>query len=182
MKKIFKVILCLLSAVIIIGCSYKMHPYSPSILIEGKGRLGVGQFKYLPYDQGKLKDNQVNSDIIYRPIYADQKIVDHVKDATSKELLLIGYKVDPEAQTIISGDIIEYSCKMLGFSYDVLVKIRFVISENKDGTWKETYNNISNGPFSISKFETSNISAILNEGLKNCINNFISDAQSRKIL
>lgn len=163
---VFSIIVCLLTLAAI-GCSYKVHSYSPSILKEGEGRIGVGRFTYIPYDQGKLKDNQVDTDIIYRPIYTDAKMVDYVKDAVSKELKLTGYKLDPESQTVISGDIIEYSCKMLGTSYDVLVKIRFIISENKDGSWKEVYTKITDGSFSQNKFRLSfeplSISAILNE-------------------
>lgn len=180
-------IISCLFLLMMIGCyRYQVHPYSPSILKEGEGRIAVGKFVYIPYEQGKLKDNQVDTDTYNTTIYTDSKMVDHVKNAVSSELKLMGYRLDPEAQKMISGDIMEYSCKMIGTSYDVLVRIKFTIKEITEGDWKEVYVNNSSGSFSQNKFRLSfeplSISAILNEGLKNCLNNFISDAQSRRIL
>ena len=173
--------------IVMTGCyQYQVHRYSPSILKEGEGRIAVGRFVYIPSEQGKLKNNQVDTDTYNTTIYTDSKMVDHVKDAVSSELKLMGYRLDPESQKMISGDIIEYSCKMIGTSYDVLVRIEFMISQNSDGTWKEVYRNINNGSFRQNKFRLSfeplSISVILNEGLKSCINSFITDAQSKKLV
>ena len=73
--------------------SYIIHSYSPSILMQGNGRVAVGPFRYIPNEQGKLRDNEL-SDLFYCSIYTERKVADYVKDAIIKEFKYIGYELD----------------------------------------------------------------------------------------
>lgn len=171
--------------VAITGCvnSLTIMPYSPSIPMEGTGNIKVGDFKYIPSQNGTLANNQVDMGPFSMEAYTDTEIKDYVAGAVAKELKFIGYKLNQNSKSVISGDILEFSGDFRGFkTLDVKVRIEFKISSNEDGKVSEVYKKIHEGSYSISKWTFAEPSFLFHEGLRNCIKNFISDAQKEKIL
>jgi len=173
----------LVFALTVSGCSIKLVSYSPSILMEGTGRVKVGDFRYLPGEKGLLQNNQVDTGAGLNPIHSEVALKYYVSDALSKELKFIGYKLDPSSSIIISGDIHEYSCDYMGFTtVDVKAKIEFVVVNNVDGKATEIYRKMHEGFHSASKWTTTESTLVVNEGLRKCIKSFVEDAQKNKIL
>ncbi len=165
------------------GCAMKMTSYSPSILMEGQGRVTVSDFKYLPSDDGKLKSNQVDTGMGLNPLYSENEIKDYVSDAVSKELKFIGYRLDPEASLSISGNIVEYSMDYIGLrNVDAKVSIEFIVTGLADGKRQELYRKNQEGFYTASKWTSTEFTLMMNEALRNCIKSFVSDAQAKKIL
>lgn len=165
------------------GCSIKMVSYSPSLLMDGSGIVYVRDFKYLPYESGIQKSNQVDTGAGLNPIYAGMDIKDYVANALLKELKFIGYRIDSNSPIIISGDILEYSCDYVGFvNVDVKVRILFRVAKLQDGKWNTVYAKENNGFYRANKLTATEYTLILNTGLQNCIKSFIVEAQSEKVL
>ena len=165
------------------GCAIKMTSYSPSILMEGEGRVTVRDFKYLPSDNGKLKNNQVDTGMGLNPLYSENKITDYVSDALSKELKFIGYKLDPQSSLSISGNIVEYSFDYIGLrNVDAKVNIEFIITSIVDGKNEEVYRKNHQGFYTASKWTSMEFTLMMNEALRNCIKGFVVDAQAKNIL
>ena len=184
--KAIRTILILVIVLTAYGCySVKLSSYSPSILMEGTGRVKVDEFRYLPAEKGVLKNNQIDVRWGFSPIYSEIDIKNYVADAVSKELKFIWYKLDPNSAIIINGNIIEYSCDYIGgeFSpFTVKAKIEFVISNNENGKTKEIYRRVHEGIHITQKGITREYTLVVNEGLKKCIKSFVEDAQKKKIL
>ena len=165
------------------GCAMKMTAYSPSILMEGEGRVTVRDFKYLPSDDGKLKSNQVDTGIGINPLYSENNIKDYVSDALSKELKFIGYKLDPQSSLSISGNITEYSFDYIGLrNVDARVNIEFIITGIVNGKSEEVYRKNHQGFYTASKWTSREFTLMMNEALRNCIKSFVGDAQAKNIL
>ena len=165
------------------GCSIKMISYSPSLLINGSGVIYARDFKYMPFEDGKLKSNQIDTGGGLNPVYSEMDIKDYVADALLKELKFIGYKLDSSSPTIISGDILEYSCDYVGFTnVTIKTRINFRVMKLVDGKWDNVYTKIHEGFYQASKWTSMESTLVINEGLRNCIKKFIEDAQSVRIL
>lgn len=168
---------------VLCGCSIiKMVSYSPSLLMNGSGVIYARDFKYMPFEEGKLKSNQIDTGSGLSPVYSEMDIKDYVADALLKELKFIGYKLDSSSPTIISGDILEYSCDYIGFTnVTIKARINFKVMKLVDGKWDNVYTKIHEGFYQASK-QTRESTLVINEGLRNCIKNFIENAQSVRIL
>jgi hypothetical protein len=168
---------------VLCGCSIKMVSYSPSLLMNGSGVIYARDFKYMPFEEGKLKSNEVDTGSGLNPVYSEMDIKDYVADALLKELKFIGYKLDPSSSTIISGDILEYSCDYVGFTkVTIKVRINFRVMKLVDGNWNNVYTKNHEGFYQANKLVSMEYSLLINEGLRNCIKNFIENAQSARIL
>lgn len=175
--------LLLIFALFTSGCSIKMTTYFPSFLMDGSGIVYARNFKYLPYEMGILKSNQVDTGAGLNPIYSEIDMKDYVADALLKVLKFIGYRLDPNSLIIISGDILEYSCDYVGFvNVDVKVKILFKVAKIEDGKWNIVYAKEHEGFYRANKLTSTEYTLILNAGLQNCIKSFILDVQTKKIL
>lgn len=188
MKKQF-VMLLVLAGFLISGCSIKMTSYAPAILMEGSGKVKVGEFVYLASDNNtKIKSytvssNQIDTGMGLNPIYTDNDLKDYVADALAKELKYIGYKLSSDSDIVISGNIHEWSCDYVGVTtVDVLTKIEFIVTAGIGDDKKEIYRKIHDGEFSANKFMTMELTAAVNEGLRNCIKSFMADVQKIKVL
>jgi hypothetical protein len=168
---------------VLCGCSIKLIPYSPSILMNGSGVIYARDFRYMPFEEGKLKSNQIDTGKGLNPVYSDRDINDYVADALLKELKIIGYRLDSSSPTMISGDILEYSCDYVGFIYvTVRARINFKVMKSVDGNWNNVYTKNHEGFYQGNKMMDSDYSSLITEGLRNCIKSFIEDAQSASIL
>ncbi len=165
------------------GCSVKMTAYSPSILMEGNGKVKVGNFMYDPIGNNIIKSNQIDTGSGFNPIYAEMDIKDYVSDAVAKELKYIGYKLDQKSIKVVSGNIQKWECDYFGLFYvDVLARIEFIVTSESNGENKELYRKVHEGKFRANKLTVTEITAVVNEGLRNCIKSFIIDAQREDAL
>jgi hypothetical protein len=168
---------------VLCGCSIKMISYSPSLLMNGSGVIYARDFKYMPFEEGRLESNQIDTGSGLNPAYSEMDIKDYVANALLKELKFIGFKLDSSSSAIISGDILEYSYDYIGLTYKtVKVRINFKVMKLIDGKWDNVYNKIHEGFYRVSKWTSTESTLVINEGLRNCIKNFIEDAQSVRIL
>lgn len=182
MQQIFLYIIIISSFCLLNACSVKIvQPYSPSILMSGKGNVSVDLFRYLPAEEGKVEKNQIDTGKGLNPFYTMDNIDKVVTDAVMKELKYIGYTLDSSSMIIISGDILEYSCDYIGISADFLTKIRFFIYDNSSGKRNKIYSKVHEGKVSFNKFGGGSGEAT-HLTLSKAIESFIKDAQKGKIL
>ena len=95
--------------------------YTPSSLVQGKGEVKVGGFRYLPAERKEVAPDQIRNTAIGR-IHIGQPISEYVSKAFASELKYAGYTLDGK-QNIISADIEEFTADDLGFSVDWRLKM-----------------------------------------------------------
>ena len=179
-----KKLILLLSLTVLWGCtSIEITSYTPKLLIDGTGDLNVTRFLYEPYEEGLLKQNQIDTGAGLNPIYTVDAVDDYVKNALMKELKFIGYHLQNTASLEISGVIQEFSCDYVGFGpIHSNVKIEFAINEIRDGSSVEIYRKNHSGYFQANKWSTLEYNAYIQEALSQCIESFILDTQNELIL
>jgi hypothetical protein len=99
--------------------------YTPSSTLTATGAVEVGNFKYLPAIDGKLKPNQLKN-TAFEDIMLDQNVDKYFRDAVFTELRFVGVKVESNNHRL-SGEINEFLVDDLGYSVDWTVDVRYVI-------------------------------------------------------
>lgn len=159
------------------------NPYSPSILLEGDGKLYTDEFRYLPSENeiNPLKKNQVYTFSGITPIYTEENVGEVVKNALLKELKFIGYKLDPASEILIGGDIVEFSCDYIGFVHvDFKTEINFKIYRINNGAKNEVYSKVHVGKLRANK--TLGGPEHIYGSLSKAIESFVIDAKNAGLL
>lgn len=115
-------------AAILAGCATVTTipvTYTPSSTLTAAGAVEVGNFKYLPAIDGKIKPNQLKNTAI-EDIMLDQDVDKYFRDAVFTELRFVGVKVESNSLQL-SGEINEFLVDDLGYSVDWTVDARYII-------------------------------------------------------
>lgn len=111
----------------------------------------------------------------------DSKISKYIKDAVSKELKFIGYKLDPNSKLTLTGTVKELSADYIGFTTsDQVCEIRFVITNNL--TKEVVYDKVHQAKYSVPKFQAIDYTPMITTAVSMCIEKFVLDAQSNGII
>ncbi|MFO7784637.1 MAG: hypothetical protein R6V25_08395 [Desulfatiglandales bacterium] len=150
--------------------------YSPGSVMKGTGPVKVATFNYVPYEQGEVKANQVQNTAAGN-FYTTKNIDKFITDAVIQELSFVGYSVEDTASKVINGRISQFLADDLGFSVDWLINITFEITGDEEMLYSNTFEartKTSKGPGFVQ-------GAVI-EIVRDCIEEFIRDAQNRKVL
>lgn len=146
--------------------------YEPGINLKGNGTIAISDFIYI-HDKG-IKENEIKHTAAGW-IYFNTNINEYVKGALHKELVYIGYSVEPSSNKIIDGVIENLMINDLGFNVNYYSTIKFnIVVDDKVG-YSNTFNSKKKGP-------KGNSHEDLNSLIRDCIKKFISDAQKQNII
>jgi hypothetical protein len=113
------------------GCQTAPVDYSPTSTMIAKGAVQVGDFRYLPALNGKVKPNQLRNTAL-GPILLTPHIDTFYRDAVFKELRFVGVNIS-DSKVQLSGDIVDFLVDDLGFSVDWKIDVKYVV-KNASGT------------------------------------------------
>jgi uncharacterized lipoprotein len=105
--------------------------YAPSSTLTASGAVDVGDFKYLPAAEGKVKPNQLKNTAV-GGIHLDQDISVFYRNAVFTELRFVGVKVASDNVRLI-GEIKEFLVDDLGYSVDWTVDVRYIVTNKTTG-------------------------------------------------
>ncbi len=130
----FKGALALFAVGILASCATAPAPvnYAPSSVLSATGSVCVGDFRYLPCDNGAVAKNQIKNTALGK-IEIDRDVKDFFRDALFAELRFVGVKLDNKNRLLL-GDISEFLIDDLGFNVDWSLKVRYAVkdmAENK---------------------------------------------------
>ena len=159
------------------GCTPKhVINYAPSSVLTVKGNTQIGQFNYLPAQQGKVKQNQVENTALGSIIF-EQNVNDLFQKAVFSELRLVGVNVN-SSKNILTGNINQFLIDDLGFSVDWTVNVNYIV-KNKNSN-KVCFDQTKIIHKTTSKF--SNPFGALNEVIKLNIEELMKDSRFKKCI
>ena len=178
MKKIFAII----SLLAITACGTVPVKYEAQNFYRvedaKKTEVTVGDFNYIPFNEGKLDANQLHNTAMGR-IYIATNVADYVKRATALELEKSGYKLSDKAKLKIQADILDFTADDLGYSIDWDYSVKYKIYDNEKNTlvFEKVYKTESTktGKFGLPEDYTPSI----NEKILNGYDLFIRDSDAQ---
>lgn len=181
MKKMLSVILATL---FLSGCSATLPTaysgiYQPRNYTLLEGNVLLGNFTYLPAQQGRLKDSQVENTAI-GTLYLDKSIGDLAKEITAAELKHSGVTVG-KGNIAILGDVKKLKLDDLGYSVDFSYTINYKITKNNSIIFSKDY---SPSTITVSKFDGGRAFAVQNiyKLMGSGYDQFITDPEAKRIL
>jgi len=174
MRKIkYTELLTLVSIVVLSGCASPPLDvnYAPSSAMSVEGTVDVGEYRYLPSENGKVKPNQIRNSAL-GSILLDKDVAVLYRDSVFKELRFVG--VNPHsADRTLKGEIIEFLIDDLGYTVDWTVQVRHQVIETKDN--KVLYDGTKTVKKKTAKY--GNVFGTLNEVIKLSIEEVLTDAE-----
>lgn len=168
----------------IVGCALQLQtPYSPSILLNGKGSLYIDKFHYLPSErlENPLAKNQIDTFSGLNSIYTEENISEVVKKALLKELKFIGYSIESSSNILIGGDILEFSCDYIGLAnVDFKSQIKFKIYKINNNICEEIYSKVHEGKVRADK--SLGGPELIYGSLSKAIESFLTEAKGMGLL
>lgn len=121
-------IICTLLFMFPFGCASATIPvnYTAQNTVRIKGAMSIGEFRYLPTEEGKVKPNQVKNTAM-GAVYIGANIADLVRRATVVELEQSGISIAEDSPLELSGDVIEFTADDFGYSVDWSYSVRYRI-------------------------------------------------------
>ena len=110
------------------------YTYAPTSKLNVEGELAVGDFVYLPAENGVVKPNQIRNTALGSAIF-EKNIGEYIEEAVFLESRVVGIRIDESAKTV-KGEIIEFLIDDLGFSVDWTLEINYMIDDCYDETHK----------------------------------------------
>ena len=107
--------------------------YQPQSFVKiGSGEANIGEFRYTPADEGKVKSNQIKNTAI-GSIYIATDIANLVRRATALEFERAGISIIDSARYDIQGDVLLFAADDFGYSVDWNYRINYRFSEKAAG-------------------------------------------------
>lgn len=185
MKKLKYLLATCLCSAALTGCvsmpiaSYTPQDYSNNIKYDGKAN--IGQFSYAPFEQGKVKSNQIENTAL-GSLILEGDIAELVQRGTALELERTGIKLGDAKYTVV-GRVKEFKMDDLGFdiTYSYLINYKLINSGNSSIVLDKDYRA---EPKMVKKLSLTLNSLIndLNGMIYSGYQKFISDNEVRKLL
>ena len=100
--------------------------YPPTSKLSAGGSVTIGEFKYLPALNGRVKPNQIRNTALDSLIF-DQEIGAFFRDAVLKELNRVGVRTDSGTRTL-TGEVREFLIDDLGADVDWTIGVVYRVS------------------------------------------------------
>lgn len=180
MKKLL--LIGLASAFLLSGCSTTLpvSSYTPQNYTRFSGDVNIGKFTYAPFEQGKVKSNQMQNTAAGQ-IYVSSNIADLVQRGTALELEKTGIKLG-SSNIRLNGVVKEFKMDDLGYSTDWTYIVNYTLVNTKTSTTLLNKDYVAE-PKKTGKFGLPiDYANAANDMILSGYNKFITDPEVRKIL
>ena len=166
---------------ILSGCSTTMPiNYIASPTIKGGGDVALGDFKYIPYEQGMVKANQFQkATAAIGTMYMSDNADTLLKSSLTKELIAAGFNPSQNANIKISGDVQKFLYNWIG-----LVEVDFYLDIDykviKDG--QEVYHNTIRTHKASPKAMGATDSEAVRSAISSNIGELLQDLRGKEII
>lgn len=178
MKKLYFLLICFFVS----GCSTTIPiNYIPSSVIKGDKDISLENFVYLPAQNGKVKENEMQraSGAIGK-VYTTKGIAEIIKSAFRKELVASGFTVVSPANITIDVDVDKFLYDWLGFTeVDFYINLTFKVYQNQKEIMVYSVKSHQASPKTVSM--TMDNEAI-RTALSGAFDEFLIEARNRRIL
>ena len=127
-------ILAIISVLLLTGCSgtIPVKYQSQSLLKIGSGEVVIGDFHYLPADEGLVRADQIQNKAIGKT-YVPTEVATLVRRATASEFERAGVTRSNDANYEITGDVIIFEADDWGLTVEWNYKIRYKFNDRRNG-------------------------------------------------
>ena len=166
----------LMATVLLAGCPRILYlDYQPSTSLKGRGPIRVNTFAYAGHPTGLMRQKELQSNSRDpEALFLSQNIGDFFAGALKKELVLAGYELLPESTRTASGTIEQFFLE-----YVDQQEQRFIVQTTFQIDSKDT------PAFTTScRSERQQVKdwmksgSLIQQGVKNCIDEFMKNAQA----
>ena len=140
--------------------------------------VNVGTFRYLQYEEGKVKENQVQNTAA-SSIFLKQSVAEIFTEEIVSELSSMGFTIDSSSANTVQGTINKVFVDDMGLIVSHSLEIGFEILA---GTNKNVVYSKSFGFFSDNEFKTLFTRKMASRMIKNCVRKFVKDARKKGVL
>lgn len=168
-----------LMSLVIAGCSTTLPVnYIPSASIKGSGSLSLSTFRYLPAEKGEVEPNEFQkAPSAIGTIYLSEPVIDILRSAMRKELILSGFAVEPGSDLIIEADIKRFLYDWVGFvEVDFYLDTTFRVLRGKELLLTYDASSHQKAP----KMMTLDSEAV-RAAIAKCFDDFFLEARSKKV-
>lgn len=182
MKFPFKVMGSVTLALSVSACSGTLPAsYTPQTFVAlPHTKAAVGQFNYLPEDEGKVRSNQIQNTAIGQ-ILIGEDISTYVKRATALELQKGGTHVDSTSGKVVSAQVNKLLADDLGYSVRWSYSVTYDVSTKAGNQlFSKTYNAKprKTGKFSMPADFVAVFNALITDGVEQ----FMADVKQTGVL
>ena len=134
MKRLLVLLFLTTLTAMLTGCAVTLptNAYTPQNFVRTQGEVGMGEFDYAPYVEGKIKNaNQIQSTAAGQ-IFISTNVADFVKRGTALELEKSGVVLDDASLIQLCATIIEFKADDLGYSVHWHYSIQYRIIQKGD--------------------------------------------------
>ncbi|WP_018651635.1 hypothetical protein [Actinobacillus capsulatus] len=178
-----KKFLIIATLLLLTGCSATINtaqlPYQAQNYNKVNASVVLGDFTYLPAEQGRLKESEIENTAV-GTLYLERSIADIAKQVTAKELVQSGVTLG-QGNIKILGKVKELKMDDLGYSIDYSYIINYQILKNNMPVWSEDYrpNKVTTSKFTVTIHEIiAQIYRMMGAGYEK----FITDENVKRIL
>ena len=100
--------------------------------------LIIGDFSYQPFEQGKVKSNQIANTAI-GSMFIGEDVAEYFKRATGIELTSSGVKIKEKDADFLTGKVIEFEADDLGYSVDWKFTAEYLMKNGDNVIIDKTY-------------------------------------------
>jgi len=163
-------------AFLITGCPRVLYlNYQPSTTIKGTGTIQVVPFIYAGHPTGLLKNKELES-TAHDPeaLYLSQDISLFFSDALKAELTLAGYSIQSASARTVSGTIENFFFEYVGEEHQrFLVQTTFRITKEEAPTYTSSCRSDNR---KVRGWMNSGL--LIERGVRDCLSEFLRDAQA----
>jgi len=150
---------------------------SQDALAENKGVVHVETVRYLSYEQGKVKENQIQNNAM-RPILLEQGVSEIFTEEIIHALSSMGLTVVSSSDRTVQGTIKTLSVDDSGPLVDYRMKIGFELltGKNKNSVYSKSFTSFRRqrkAPFARK---------MASRMIRDCVKNFVRDARKKGVL
>ena len=150
---------------------------SQDALAEDRSFVRVETVRYVPYEQGKVKENQIQNKRM-RPIFLEEDVAKTFTEEIIHHLSSLGLIMESSSDRTVRGTIKTLSVDDSGPLVDYRIEIGFEIltEENKNSVYSKSFTSFRRqrrAPFARK---------MASRMIRDCVRNFVRDARKKGVL
>ncbi len=111
------------------GCAVQLptNSYTPQNYVRTSGKVDMGNFVYLPFNNGKVKKANQIYNTAAGQMYIATDVADYVKRGTALELEKSGIQLTAASPIRLDANVVEFTADDLGYSVEWIYKVQYII-------------------------------------------------------
>lgn len=111
------------------GCAVQLptNSYTPQNYVRTSGKVDMGNFAYLPFNNGKVKKANQIYNTAAGQMYIATDVADYVKRGTALELEKSGIQLTADSPIRLDANVVEFTADDLGYSVEWIYKVQYII-------------------------------------------------------